>query len=167
MQPSAPGGCELAAVKSGSSEEINLIHIQKIQTTEYHVYCKISIFAIMRFLAAIFSCLILILSAGANGTILLPKESGKAEVAGGGCCGCCCECGSRQAQDDGADDTENPSQHKCCPFCISNTCPGFAVVFTVDMPAMLAELYTEECAFIQHKYISPSADGIWQPPRTA
>ena len=125
----------------------------------------------MKFLAVILSCLILTLSAEISGMAFLPLESGgKAEVAQAKCCGCCCECGQRQdgnATDDCDTDTGDSSSHKGCPFCICHTCPGFVAVLAASASAMPVEFRSTECIFIQHKYISPSTDGIWQPPRIA
>lgn len=122
----------------------------------------------MKFLAVIVSCLILTLSAGVNGTALLSLErSGKAETVQSECCGCCCECDQAENGDAADDGGEGSAQHKGCPFCICHTCPGFVAVLAASTSAMPVGFHTEECIFIQHKYISPSDDGIWQPPRTA
>ncbi len=120
----------------------------------------------MKFLAAIFSCLILMLSSGGGMSFLHFEMDGKAEVAQAECC----ECGGRTQDNDAAGNCDTGAEeppHKGCPFCISHTCPGFVAVLAMSAPAMPAEFDCEKCLFIQHKYISPIADGIWQPPRSA
>jgi hypothetical protein len=125
---------------------------------------------IMKFLAVILSCLILLLSTAAGGTIVMPKEKkcAKAEISQAQCCGCCCENNGRQMASDAnnADDSKD-TPHKGCPFCISNTCPGFIMTTTTIIPAIFAENHSEYSLFVRHKYISPSPGGIWQPPKTA
>ncbi len=123
----------------------------------------------MKFLAVIVSCLILTLSGGGRMAFLPLESGGKAEIVQAECCGCCCECGQMQ-DGNAADNCDAGSEdfpHKGCPFCICHTCPGFVAVFAASVPVMPVDFHSGECIFIQHKYISPSADGIWQPPRIA
>jgi hypothetical protein len=123
-------------------------------------------FAVMKFLALALSCLILALSAGA-GDVVSRDATAAADMTAECCGGCCCPCGGADAADAGHGDSCGGDE-KGCPFCLCNTCPGFAAVIAASVSATGVEFRSEKkCVFVPHTYISPSVDGIWQPPRAA
>lgn len=113
-----------------------------------------------RLIALILSVLALTISAGVGETLSALANKTEMGIDDGEncCCGCCGDEGN-------APQKKTPNScHKGCPFCITNTCPGFAAVYFTELVRSFSEDNAQDYIFIAKRYIQPFVDGVWQPP---